>query len=143
MSDSENKTGTILDDLDHTILNIAQANPDWNNHQIAKQLVKIGQAESVQLVYQRLKKKDYLRKPIQEIRNFHKEQHTREIFPLAQKKLKKALKTKDLDVKTAFNYVKLAYDKELSDSTAPAVQQTQINIETLQAVMGGDFTDKG
>jgi hypothetical protein len=90
-------------------------------------------------VYDRLKKKDYLSRPIQEIRNYHKEQHTREIFPLAQKKLKKALKNKNLDEKTSFNYVKLAYDKELSDQTNPTTHQTQINIETLQAIMGSDF----
>jgi precorrin-6B methylase 1 len=126
----------VLDDIDNKILNIVTADPTINPNQIGNKLIQLGVAKSPQLVYNRLNKNIYLRGEIQRLRDAIKEDHSRVIFPLAHKRMKEALKNKDLHDKDVFQYVKLAYDKELSTKEETNTQvNTQVNIDSLQVMI--------
>ena len=57
------------------------------------------------------------------------------MFPLAQKRLTKALKSKEIDEKTAFPYVKLAYDKEMGDKQQLRSPGSTVNIDKMQVIL--------
>lgn len=126
----------VLDEIDNKILNIVTADPTINGNQIGNKLIQLGVVKSPQSVYARLKKNTYLHGEIQKLRDAIKEDHSRTIFPLAHKRMKQALKNKDLHDKDVFQYVKLAYDKELStkeENTGNHVES--VNIESLQVLI--------
>jgi NifB/MoaA-like Fe-S oxidoreductase len=136
IADNQDASTQQLNPTDDVILQVAKAYPTYNDNQIAKQVVKIGQVTTPQAVNLRLQKNTYLRGEINKLREAIKEDHSRTIFPLAHDRLKKALKNKDLHDKDVFPYVKLAYDKELSskeEKTGPS--ETTVNIESLQVLI--------
>ena len=130
----EDKTEPILTDTERTLLQIQEAHPEYTDAQLAKHTVDIGALSHPQSAYRVLKKGDYLRLKLAELRSRLHEDHTRTIMPLAHKRLKKALKNKELGEKEAFPYVKLAYDKGMADKEEPS-SQVQVNIEEMRQII--------
>jgi hypothetical protein len=125
-----------LSKMDTVALNMVKAYPDVNNTEIANKLIEIGAIKNQQSLFNRLSKNTYLRGEINRLREQVKQDHTRVVFPLAHKRMVKALKNKDLHDKDVFPYVKLAYDKELSSKEErEQTVNTQINIESLQMMI--------
>jgi hypothetical protein len=132
----------VLDKTDSIIVNLVKTEPTLTNSQIANKLKDIGQIKSTSTVYNRLRKNIYLHGEIQRLRDAIKEDHSRVIFPLAHKRMKEALKNKDLHDKDVFQYVKLAYDKELSTKEEANTQvNTQVNIDSLQIMINKALSD--
>ena len=100
-----------LSKMDRAIITAIKANPDISRAQLANTVVDLGAAKHIQSVYGRLKKRDYLNAELVQIENYHAQQLQREDYPLARKRLNKALKDKDITHKEALPYVKLVYDK--------------------------------
>ena len=132
----------VLDKTDSIIVNLVKTEPTLTNSQIANKLKDIGQIKSTSTVYNRLRKNIYLRGEISKLREAIKEDHSRVVFPLAHKRMVKALKNKDLHDKDVFQYVKLAYDKELSTKEETNTQvNTQVNIDSLQMIINNARPD--
>lgn len=126
----------VLDEIDKTIVDVAKYNPEYTNNQIANKLKDIGKIKSLNTVFNRIRKNTYLHGEISKVREAIKEDHSRVIFPLAHKRMKQALKNKDLHDKDVFQYVKLAYDKELSTKEeATNITNQQVNIDSLQVMI--------
>ena len=134
MVDNKGEKDVVLTDTQQAILNVAEVNPTFNNHQIANKLVTTGHVKSIQATYDALKRSDYTRLKLAELRSRLHEDHARTIMPLAHKRLKKALKNKDLAEKEAFPYVKLAYNKGMADKEE-ATTQVQVNIEEMRQII--------
>ena len=125
-----------LSKLDEGILTVMRANPEANRTDIVNKTYALGLTKHKQTVYNRLKKKDYLNAELSKIEDFHAQQLQREDYPLARKRLRKALNDKDKDGeyvlshKEAFPMIKLVYDKvhgEKHFNQAPQV----VNIESI------------
>ena len=97
--------------MDMAIVTAIKAEPGITKAQLANRVVSLGAAQHIQSVYGRLKKKDYLQAELSQIEDFHAQQLQREDYPLARKRLNKALKDSELTHKEALPYVKLVYDK--------------------------------
>ena len=108
---NKTKKPTKLSKLDQGILTVMHANPEATRADIVNQVVDLGIAKHKPTVYNRLRKRDYLQAELLEIENYHAQQLQREDYPLARKRLNKALKDKDITHKEALPYVKLVYDK--------------------------------
>ena len=132
----DTKTAPELDIIDQAILHIGQTKPDYTPSQIGTELKNLGIVNNRQTVEQRLLKRDYLSLELTKLRERISENHTREVFPLAHKRMKKALKDKDLSHKDALGYVKLAYDKEMSDKTREQGHSNTVNIDKMQVILG-------
>ena len=100
-----------LSKIDKAIITVIKSEPDINKAQLANRIVALGITKHIQSVYNRLKKKDYLQAELSQIEDFHAQQLQREDYPLARKRLNKALKDSELTHKEALPYVKLVYDK--------------------------------
>ena len=83
-------------------------------------------------IYKRLKKSDYLKADIAQIRLNHRQALSRELVPLAIKNTKKALKDKDMAASVKLGYTKLVMDKEFGEDRGPSVQVDKIQIAQLQ-----------
>ena len=124
------KKSVKLSTLDEGILTVMRANPEANRTDIVNKTYALGLVKHKQTVYNRLKKKDYLNAELSKIEDFHAQQLQREDYPLARKRLNKALKDQELTHKEALPYVKLVYDKvhgEKHFNQAPQV----VNIESI------------
>lgn len=120
--------------MNELLLTLAKDNPEATDYKIANKAVDLGVVKNRATVYNRLKRNDYLRAEIDTIRRAHREQWSREVYPLAVKRAKKALKDKRMDAKDVFPYVKLAVDKELTVEQTPTAQQI-INIDQIQMLI--------
>jgi len=131
--------------LDPAILTAIKAYPNASKSQIANIVKDMGVTNHIQSVYNRLKKKDYLNKEIAEIETQHHQQLVREDYPLARKRLAKALKDKDLTHKEAFPFVKLAYDKVHGETfkNAPSAGIPMVAIQNAQIIVQGDIKQGG
>ena len=119
-----------LSKLDQGILTVMHANPDATRAAIVNKVVDLGLAKHKPTVYNRLKKRDYLQAELSQIEDYHAQQLQREDYPLARKRLNKALKDPELSHKEAFPMIKLVYDKvhgEKHFNQAPQV----VNIESI------------
>ena len=128
----------IPDDIDKAICNIVQVNPEATPNEISRRLNNTGTIISHQAIYHRLKKRDYLRRDIEQIRANHREQISRELMPEALKVTRKALKDKTLSAKDKHPYVAMIVKSDLGDQGADTKPQV-INIEHLermQVIMG-------
>ena len=134
MSEKEGENIPELSDTEQSILSIAEVHPEKSNYQIAKQLVDIGQITCTDTVYKCLKRSDYTRLKLEELRSRITEDHARTMFPLAQKRLKQVLKDKEATHRDAMTAVKLVYDKQMGDKEEPT-QVTQVNIEEMRQVI--------
>ena len=134
MNNIEDKTELELSETEQSILSVAEVHPEKSNYQIAQQLVATGDIKCIDTVYKCLKRSDYTRLKLAELRSRLHEDHARTIMPLAHKRLKKALKNKELAEKEAFPYVKLAYDKGMADKEE-ATTQVQVNIEEMRQII--------
>lgn len=126
------------DEIDKAICNIVRVHPEATDSEVTRKLNNTGIVISHQAVYHRLKKRDYLRRDIEEIRQNHREQISRELMPLALKATKKALKDKSLSLKDKHQYVNTVIKSDLGDQGANDKPAT-INIEqleNLQIIMG-------
>lgn len=119
------------DETDQAILNIVTSDPNITTNQIGHRLLTIGQCTSTDTVYKRLRRKDYLRREVEEIRQNHREQISRELMPLALKVTRKALKSKDMSEKDKHPYVQMVVKSDLGDQGADGKPAT-INIEHLE-----------
>lgn len=117
------------DDIDKAILKAASLQPNKPRHAIARNLVNAGVINNVQLVYDRLKRRDYLSREFEEIQQNHREAFSRELMPIAIKRTRKALKT--LNDKDVFPYVQLTAKTTLGDHGSNP-QAPTINIEHLE-----------
>ena len=132
-----------LSKLDQGILTVMHANPEANRTEIVNKTYDLGLVKHKQTVYNRLKKRDYLQAELSQIEDYHAQQLQREDYPLARKRLNKALSDKDetgayvLSHKEAFPMIKLVYDKvhgEKHFNQAPqvvhidAINNAQFNI---------------
>ena len=116
--------------MDMAIVTAIKAEPGITKAQLANRVVSLGAAQHIQSVYGRLKKKDYLQAELSQIEDYHAQQLQREDYPLARKRLNKALKDPELSHKEAFPMIKLVYDKvhgEKHFNQAPQV----VNIESI------------
>ena len=130
---------TDYDNIDRQIINIATAEPNLTNTAIANKLVNIGTYKSIDGLFKRLSRKDYLRGEIDKIRTNHREQISRELMPLALKVTRKALKSKEISEKDKHPYVAMIVKSDLGDQGADSKPPT-INIEHLermQVIMQG------
>ena len=134
MVDNQDKKTINLTDTQQAIINAVEIHPEESTHQIAKRLQATGQVTGVDTVYKAIKSSEYTRLKLAELRSRLHEDHTRTIMPLAHKRLKKALKNKELAEKEAFPYVKLAYDKGMADKEE-ATTQVQVNIEEMRQII--------
>ena len=125
-----------LSTLDKNILAATKVLDNPTKSNIANYVVELGGAKHIQTVYNRLKKRDYLQAELSQIEDYHAQQLQREDYPLARKRLNKALSDKDetgayvLSHKEAFPMIKLVYDKvhgEKHFNQAPQV----VNIESI------------
>ena len=133
-----------LSKLDKAILTTLKAHPNLNKAQLAKAVVDLGVTAHIHSVYNRLKKKDYLQREMTEIENHLQEQLVREDYPLARKRLVKALKDKDITHKEALPYVKLVYDKTHGEkyiNKSPEVVHIGA-IKNAQFVIQSDLQDE-
>ena len=132
-----------LSQYDKAAVTLMRNNPDMSKADIGKQLVESGFSRNEKTIYSRLKKNDYLCRELQAIENHHQEALIRETYPIAEKVLNRALKSRDktLDLKGKFPYVKLAYDK-VHGETHKHTSSPTINIqavEKMQVVIGNDL----
>jgi len=126
------------DETDKAILKAAALQPTKAIHAIAKDLVKVGIINNVQLVYDRLKRKDYLSRAFEEIQQHHREEWSRELMPLATKRARKSLKS--LSDKDVVPLIQLTAKTVMGDQGADT-KPTMINIENLermQVIMKGN-----
>ena len=135
MPNKDTKHPPECDPIDQAIINAVSTNPQASNNEIGNNLSKVGIINNVQVVYDRLKKRDYLSLEVSKLRDRISDNHTRNVFPLAQKRLTKALKSKEIDEKTAFPYVKLAYDKEMGDKQQLHSAGSTVNIDKMQVIL--------
>jgi hypothetical protein len=73
---------------------------------------------------------------LQTIEDYNQQQLVREDYPLARKRLRRALKDNELSHKDALPYVKLAYDKTHGEKHMNAAPQTVNFIQIQQAAIG-------
>lgn len=143
ISQESTKKPIKLSKLDQGILTVMHANPESSRAEIVNQVVDLGLAKHKPTVYNRLRKRDYLQAELQQIENFHAQQLQREDYPLARKRLNKALKDKEITHKEALPYVKLVYDKvhgEKHFNQAPQVIHID-SINNAQLIIGDDIRD--
>ena len=129
-----NKNRKELSTKDRLILQMAKENPDKSKLQIGKELVDLGVYQHPNSVYKRLSRNSILKREIAEVEKYWAEHLKREIYPLAAKRWKRALKSKDLDDKEAFSYVKLAADKVHAETTQIEFPP-QVNLAVIHALM--------
>ena len=93
----------------------------------------------------RLKKSDYLRAEITQIRANHREKASRELTPLALDIHKKALKSKELTIKEKREWVSMAEKLEFGEDRLPGMTVDKIQIAQLQVyqTLVSDNMDKG
>jgi len=126
---------------DKNALALFKEDPTLTPYQIGKKLKALGKAKSDTHIYRRLKRSEYLSAEFARIEKYHMEQLHRDIYPIAAKRWKKALKDKKLSAKDVMPYVKLAADKVFGE-THKHVGQRTINIasvERMQAIIGNDL----
>ncbi len=126
---------------DKKALALLTQDPTLTPYQIGKKLKAQGKALSRNHIYSRLKKSDYLRTEFARIEKYHMEQLHRDTYPLAAKRMNKALKNKELDDNKVFPYVKLAYDKVHGETHkhVPAPTISVGNIEKMQVIINNDL----
>ncbi len=124
----------------HAVKLLAE-DPTQSIYQIGKKLKDSGKAVSKNRIYERLKRSDYLRTEFARIEKYHMEQLHRDTYPLAAKRMNKALKNKELDDNKVFPYVKLAYDKVHGETHkhVPAPTISVGNIEKMQVIINNDL----
>jgi hypothetical protein len=128
------KTKEELSEKDKLILMKTKEDPEKSLNQIGKELVELGVYQHPNSVYKRLSKNGILRREIAEIEKYWREHLHRELYPLAAKRWKRALKSKDLDDKEAFSYVKLAADKVHADTTKIEFPP-QVNLAVIHTLL--------
>ena len=130
---------------DEAMSMVAQTNPELSNHQIGCKLKDMGVIAHPNSVYKRLKKSDYLRAEITQIRANHREKASRELTPLALDIHKKALKSKELTIKEKREWVSMAEKLELGEDRLPGMTVDKIQIAQLQVyqTLVSDNMDKG
>jgi len=121
-----------LSTLDKRILTIAKQNPNLNNHQIGKQLVKEGLSKNKVSIYSRLSYSELLRAEIDKIHTHNHEYLAREVLPVALKVNKRVLKDKAIEDKDKKDWVALAYKSGFKQEAAEQAPRTitigQINV---------------
>ncbi len=104
-----------LSTYDKKALQLYKEDPTMSMYKLGKKMQRLGHSASERSIYQRLKRSDYLRTELAKIEQYHIEQLHRDDYPLARKRVRKALKDKELNEKEVFSYVKLIYDKVHAD----------------------------
>jgi len=111
MSTTTEKTEENLDRIDNAILALAKHEPNLTKRQLGLKLKELGAVKHQNTVYKRLKKSDYLRSELAEIERKINEELHRDLYPLASKRVKHALKSKEYNDLQVKEYVKLVFDK--------------------------------
>lgn len=128
-----------LSTLDKEILTIAKNNPNYNNHQIGKELVTDNKSQHPKSIYSRLTYSDLLRSEIDKVRTHNHEYLAREIIPEALKIHKKVLKDKSINPKDKDTWVSMAYRAGLkTEPTAQAAKTITIGQINVLQQMGRD-----
>ncbi len=124
-------------------VSIKQRRPELSNAELGRELNKVGASNNTKYIFQRLADSDYFRAELTAVENHHHESLLRETYPIAEKVLNRALKSRDktLDLKGKFPYVKLAYDKVHGETHkhAPAPTISVGNIEKMQVIINNDL----
>ena len=118
---------------DQAILMVAKENPGKNIRQLGLKLKDMGVVKHENSIYKRLKKSDYLRTDIDEIRKNHSEFMSREIVPEALKVHKRVLKDKNVPDLKKKDWVALAEKSEFKLDAPPLLPRT-INIQLFERV---------
>jgi len=124
-------------------VSIKQRRPELTNAELGRELNSVGASNNTKYIFQRIADSDYFKAELQAIENNHHEILLRETYPIAEKVLNRALKSRDktLDLKGKFPYVKLAYDKVHGEThrhvAAPTINVA--NIERMQVVINNDL----
>ena len=100
----------------------------------------IRQTKHASTFYRIYKVKEYIQRPIDEIRNNLMERVERIQLPLAAKRTEKALRNKGLSEKEVFPWVNMVYKTGLGEAV-PAVAQT-IRIGQIQVLFGAQLDSK-
>jgi hypothetical protein len=129
-----NKKRKELSEKDKLILSKVKEDPEKPLNQIGKELVELGVYKHPGSIYRRLSQNGILKREIAEVEKYWGEHLKREIYPLAAKRWKRALKNKDLSDKEAFSFVKLAADKVHADTTHVEFPP-QVNFAVIHALM--------
>lgn len=122
---------------------LVKEDPEASNYEISKKMIESGHTSRTMYLDQAVVSNKRMKADIAIIRERNAEELTREIVPVALKKLKTGLKTRELTIKERFPYVKLALDKEFgTDESKRPVQPMTINIEKIQAIILQSPTEK-
>jgi len=125
--------------IDKAIELVVKDDPGASKAEIANKIVDLGLTKHRTAVYRRLQKSDYLHKEIHAIRDHNRQYLDRIIVPNALKTIDKAVKSKELDEKAKFPYVKLAVDKSFGDIH----HVEQPSVVHIDAINNAQFLIKG
>ena len=141
MSQNKSNTPKKHEVIDQLILAESTTFPEKSFDQIGQELQQVGVYNHPKSIYKRLTHSEYLRVELAKLKERVRENTIRVMFPLAEKRVKKALKNKDLDEKTLFPYIKLIYDKTLGEDFQGIINQT-VNINQLQQVVNQSLSNR-
>lgn len=128
---------------DKAIRMLAKEYPNANNHQLGKKLQELGTVKSARTVYKRLKKNDYLRTDIEEIRKNSRELLSREILPEALRVHKRVLKNKDIPDLKKKDWVAMAEKAEWKLDVIQVQPRIAIqHLEIMQIMVGNMLRKK-
>ena len=122
-----------LSKADKAILILAKQYPGANNHQLGKKLQEFGTVKDSRTIYKRLKRSDYLRMEVDQIRKNSHEYLSREIVPEALKVHKRVLKDKSISDLKKKDWVAMAEKAEFRLDQPPAALRT-ININVAEKI---------
>jgi DNA-binding Lrp family transcriptional regulator len=134
MAKKKAKSKEELSEKDKLILMKVKEDPEKPMNQIGKELVELGVYKHPGSIYRRLTQQGILRREIAEIEEHWRQHLHRELYPLAAKRWKRALKNKDLNDKEVFSYVKLAADKVHAETTRVEIPDT-LRVGVLHAFL--------
>jgi len=130
-----------LTKYDELAIQLVKSNPDLNNEQIGKEIVRLGASKNPKTIHHKWRVNDYLRAEIQAVRAHSREKLDRIMLPKALKVARKALDNNELTEKDKFRYVKLVVDKSFGDIVH--TDQPQVvnvgTIEKMQVVISKDL----
>lgn len=117
-------------------IKLIKEDPEASNYAISKKLMDNQGVKSTMYVDTLVKTSKRVAKDISIIREKNAETLSKKIVPKALKRLTEGLKTKELDLKERFPFIKLALDKEFgTDDRKRPVSPPTIHIDKIQAII--------
>ena len=141
MNQNKSNTRQNHEIIDGIIVDQIKCHPDKPINQIGNDLKQIGVYKHPVSVYHRLVQSDFIKLELAKLKEKVQESVARELFPIAFKQAKIALKNKDLDEKGKFPYIKLIFDKTLGEDFQGIINQT-VNINQLQQVVNQSLSNR-